>query len=200
MKIIIAYGRKLVSDSVQLIVTSQPGCEVLGCATSIDAISAQVARAGEPVTVIAGARLDDGDAGRLVRRLKGADQTARVVVLITPNELSFARDALRAGAAAACLVDDIHTALPPILRTGEADVVAMSAPLMARILQQDADRLTRREHEIMALLSEGLTNFQISARLGLSQNTVKYYLKTIFQKLEVTSRGAAIAKYVSGEI
>jgi len=58
--------------------------------------------------------------------------------------------------------------------------------------------LTRREHEILGLLVDGLTNFQISARLGLSENTVKYYLKAIYQKLGVNSRGAAIAKYVAG--
>ena len=48
------------------------------------------------------------------------------------------------------------------------------------------------------LLVDGLTNFQISARLGLSENTVKYYLKAIYQKLGVNSRGGAIAKYVAG--
>nr|WP_304504964.1 helix-turn-helix transcriptional regulator [Defluviimonas sediminis] len=68
---------------------------------------------------------------------------------------------------------------------------------MARILADPADRLTKREHEIMALIKEGLTNFQVSARLGLSENTVKYYLKTIYQKLDVPTRTAAIARYLT---
>ncbi|WP_158275516.1 response regulator transcription factor [Maritimibacter sp. 55A14] len=199
MKIVIACSRKLICDSVQLIVASLDGCEVLGQAARLDEAQALIARAGGPVTLIAAARLEDGDVCDLMRACRKAGHRMRTVVLTNANELNFARDALKAGAAAVCLVDDIHSGLPPILQTVEENVVTMSAPLLARILQQDADRLTKREHEIMELLAEGLTNFQISARLGLSQNTVKYYLKAIYQKLDVTSRGAAIASYLAGE-
>jgi len=70
--------------------------------------------------------------------------------------------------------------------------------VMRRLAGERGETLSRREHEILGLLTDGLTNFQVSARLGLSENTVKYYLKAIYQKLEVNSRGAAIAKYVAG--
>lgn len=199
MQIIIACNRKLVSDSVQLIVSSLPDHTVAGQVCRLDDAADLIGGADEPVTLITAARLEDGDAADLIRRNRKAGRQVRTVVLASPNELSFARDALKAGAAAVCLLDDIHTGLPPILQTPGDTMVTMSAALLGKLLQQDASRLTKREHEIMALLSEGLTNFQISARLGLSENTVKYYLKTIYQKLEVTSRGAAIASYLSGE-
>ena len=70
--------------------------------------------------------------------------------------------------------------------------------ILRRLTNENSDTLSRREHEILGLLVDGLTNFQISARLGLSENTVKYYLKAIYQKLDVNSRGGAIAKYVAG--
>jgi DNA-binding NarL/FixJ family response regulator len=51
--------------------------------------------------------------------------------------------------------------------------------------------LTRREVEVLQLLAEGLTNAQIAKRLVLSTLTINTYLRTIYGKLEVTSRSAA---------
>nr|WP_321502065.1 LuxR C-terminal-related transcriptional regulator [uncultured Dethiosulfovibrio sp.] len=62
-----------------------------------------------------------------------------------------------------------------------------------RILQSisgmDAlEGLTLRENDVAILVSEGLSNREIGERLYLSENTVKFYLKSIFQKLEIKSR------------
>lgn len=53
--------------------------------------------------------------------------------------------------------------------------------------------LTSREKEILAWVKEGKNNWEISAILGISQNTVKFHLKNIFQKLNTTNRSQAIA-------
>src|SRR5215470_8564076 len=55
--------------------------------------------------------------------------------------------------------------------------------------------LTDREREIMALVSEGLSNKAIARQLNVSQGTVKVHLHNIFQKLEINNRTvlAAIA-------
>jgi DNA-binding NarL/FixJ family response regulator len=53
--------------------------------------------------------------------------------------------------------------------------------------------LTNREHEILALLADGLGNKQIAARLGISTNTVKTHLELLFEKLGVSSRAEAVA-------
>jgi DNA-binding NarL/FixJ family response regulator len=55
-------------------------------------------------------------------------------------------------------------------------------------------RLTRREREVMALLVRGLTNKGIAREMVISENTVKRYLKSIFEKLDVDSRAAAVAR------
>jgi DNA-binding NarL/FixJ family response regulator len=54
--------------------------------------------------------------------------------------------------------------------------------------------LTPREREVMALLIQGLPNKGIAHELVISENTVKRYLKSIFEKLDVDSRAAAVAK------
>ena len=58
-------------------------------------------------------------------------------------------------------------------------------------------RLTRRERDVMALLVRGLTNKGIAREMVISENTVKRYLKSIFAKLDVDSRAAAVAKVLT---
>ncbi|MCU1648047.1 MAG: alkS [Nocardia sp.] len=50
------------------------------------------------------------------------------------------------------------------------------------------DDLTNREIEIVELVTHGLTNRQIAARVGLSPHTVNFHLRKVFQKLRVQSR------------
>jgi two-component system, LuxR family, response regulator FixJ len=57
--------------------------------------------------------------------------------------------------------------------------------------------LTPRERDVLELLVQGLTNKGIANALVISTNTVKRYLKSIFEKLDVDSRSAATAKAVS---
>jgi len=56
--------------------------------------------------------------------------------------------------------------------------------------------LSDREHEILHWVRSGKTNMEIGMILGISPNTVKNHLKRIFQKLDVTCRAQAVAKYV----
>lgn len=56
------------------------------------------------------------------------------------------------------------------------------------------DQLTEREKEILALLSDGLSDQQIAAELFLSSNTVRWYNRQIYSKLGVSNRTQAIAQ------
>jgi len=55
--------------------------------------------------------------------------------------------------------------------------------------------LSEREHEILHWVKIGKTNFEIGMILSISPNTVKNHLKRIFQKLDVSCRAQAVAKY-----
>jgi NarL family two-component system response regulator LiaR len=52
--------------------------------------------------------------------------------------------------------------------------------------------LTPREAEIMALITQGLTNQEIAAQAYLSINTVKSYIRAAYRKVDVTSRSQAV--------
>jgi len=61
-------------------------------------------------------------------------------------------------------------------------------------------RLNQKELTVLELLSSGMTNEQIANELFLSPNTVKMYLKKIFEKLGVNNRVQAAVKAVSEHI
>ena len=67
---------------------------------------------------------------------------------------------------------------------------AIAAPIPAATI---AEPLSDREREILTLLTEGLPNRLLARRLFVSENTVKWHLKRIYEKLGVSSRAHAVA-------
>jgi RNA polymerase sigma factor (sigma-70 family) len=57
--------------------------------------------------------------------------------------------------------------------------------------------LTNREHQIMCLVSEGLSNKEIGRRLNISDGTIKVHLHHIYEKLEISNRTALAALAIS---
>ncbi len=55
------------------------------------------------------------------------------------------------------------------------------------------EQLSEREREVLALLAQGAANKEIAARLSIAERTVKAHLASIYNKLGVDSRAAAIA-------
>jgi LuxR family maltose regulon positive regulatory protein len=68
----------------------------------------------------------------------------------------------------------------------------ISANAAAADLLHESGGLTERERSVMRLLSAGLSNKEIGRQLNLSDNTVKFHLRNIFAKLNVTTRTAAV--------
>lgn len=60
----------------------------------------------------------------------------------------------------------------------------------------ELDRFTEREREVYDLLVKGMSNKEIADALVITNNTVKRHLKAIFEKLEVHTRAAAIARSI----
>jgi two-component system nitrate/nitrite response regulator NarL len=65
------------------------------------------------------------------------------------------------------------------------------------ITQNALTMLTDREHQIMRLVSEGLSNKEIGRRLNITDGTIKVHLHHIFQKLEINNRTVLAALAIS---
>jgi DNA-binding CsgD family transcriptional regulator len=62
-----------------------------------------------------------------------------------------------------------------------------------------APDLTARQQELLQLVAAGYTNGQIARRLGVAESTVRKHLENIFERLQVTSRTAAVARMMSAD-
>lgn len=197
-RVIVADRQQIVCQGIGSLLSGVEGVALGGFASDLKSLRAALRAETGAVIVVLGVRLADADLTRALEMLHREFPAALVVVVAEEAEFAFIRTAIKAGANSVCMMSQIMTGLPRILGRMTEGHSIIPTDILRRLTADNADTLTRREHEILALLADGLTNFQISARLGLSENTVKYYLKAVYQKLEVNSRGGAIAKYVAG--
>jgi DNA-binding CsgD family transcriptional regulator len=88
-----------------------------------------------------------------------------------------------------CLSEALDTAR----RLGMGPPAAEAAALLARGREHESGRLTPREHEVAALVAEGLSNRQIARRLHLSERTAENHVAHILTKLGFSSRSRVAA-------
>jgi DNA-binding NarL/FixJ family response regulator len=73
-----------------------------------------------------------------------------------------------------------------------ADAILLAAPHEALEETVPVEKLTARESEVLELLAEGLSNKAIAARLGISDQTVKFHVASIGGKLGAANRTDAV--------
>ena len=140
------------------------------------------------------ARLEDVHALNPSCRRRNRDM--RIVVKFHALRPNLVRDAMQAGAWGCFSADDCPETVLNVL-TSVADGRASYPFVDFSLLKDDPfEQLTRREREVLDALSQGWSNMQISSRLGISENTVKYHLKLIYGKLGVANRTTAISQYI----
>ena len=85
-------------------------------------------------------------------------------------------------------------ALPAEEPAPQAATVTATRRHASKTGQPLPETLTERKLEVLALISAGLSNRQIAARLFIAVSTVKSYVNAIFKKLGVQSRTQAVAQ------
>ena len=84
------------------------------------------------------------------------------------------------------------------LERGEAAITRKTAAQLMSGFQsltqqtENLDQLTKREIQLLRWMAEGYSNKAIAEQLFISENTVKYHIRNIFQKLEVQNRTEAV--------
>jgi DNA-binding NarL/FixJ family response regulator len=133
-----------------------------------------------------------------------ADGERQALLLLTDNVEAAARalaalelpawGVLPAGASPA----DVAAALEAVARGLVVMPAAAARGRAARPPENDgqigASTLTTREHEVLVLASEGLSNREIASDLGISDHTVKFHLASIYAKLGASTRTEAVQR------
>ncbi len=121
----------------------------------------------------------------------------RIVLKYPELQARHVRDAIQMGAWGCFAATDPPETLMTVLDSVAQGRVSFPFVDFRSINDDPFERLTRRERDVLDALSKGWTNAQISARLGISPNTVKYHLQLIYNKLGVANRSGAVAQYLS---
>lgn len=131
-----------------------------------------------------------------LRRLCREAPEPAVVVISPPTTGAGVRRTLDAGADAIVFEPELELTLVATLRA-----VASGQSVVPRKLRACVERptLSHREHQVIALVRQGLTNAEIAERLFLAESTIKSHLASIFTKFGVHSRKEAAAVFVDLE-
>jgi DNA-binding NarL/FixJ family response regulator len=136
-----------------------------------------------------------------VRQIKQLNLNTRVLLLSTQEREDNLYEALRAGADGYVLKDIAPNELVEAVRAVARGEVLVQPQLASRLLtrvsrQENAshETLTARELEVLRLLTRGLRNKEIAARLFVSERTVNFHLANIYQKLNVSGRTEALSR------
>lgn len=121
--------------------------------------------------------------------------TPFLALVSTPQE---ARQALRSGARGALSRSAPASAIAPAALAVAAGHWVVDETFAAALLQVGEapvgppSLLSPREQEVLSLLSEGLSNRDVAARLGISRHTAKFHVNAILDKLGATTRTEAV--------
>jgi DNA-binding NarL/FixJ family response regulator len=130
----------------------------------------------------------------------------RILILTTFGLDEYIIDALRAGASGFLLKDaPTHEVVAAVRAVAAGDAV-LSATVTRQLLDQvarrlpapvsrrpdDVDQLTEREHEVLRMLANGLSNHEIATALTISEATVKSHVSHLLGKLGLRDRVQAV--------
>ena len=138
-------------------------------------------------------------------RLRELMPDLQVIMLTVYKDIKMIFQALKAGACGYVLKRaDEREILDAIaeVRAGGAPMTSEVARMVVRSFREEpvaaagTEQLSARENELLALLSEGLSNKEIAGQLNISFATVRTHLMHIYEKLHVRCRTEAAAKYL----
>jgi DNA-binding NarL/FixJ family response regulator len=200
MRVLVVDDHSLFRDGIISLLDAS-GFDVIGQAgNGIEAV--EEALRLRPDLVLLDIHMPEMNGLDALKRIKSAMPETRVVMLTVSEDETFLADAIKLGADGYLLK---HLSAPEFiellegLKRGEAAITRKTTAFLMKQIAQPASRhdkpvtpLSDREIEIIRLLAEGLSNRSVSERLSLSENTIKYHLKNILQKLNVQNRTEAV--------
>ncbi len=203
VKVLLVDDQELVRTGLRGILRSRFGFEIVGELDSGAGVVEAVAEL-EPDVVVMDVRMPGVDGVTATRELRKAGAAPPVLVLTTFEDEEILAGALRAGAAGFLLKGVPAEDLQRAVREVAGGASWLDPAVTGRVLSAyrdgptpvlpgpEADLLTPREREVLALIGQGLSNAEIATRLTLGEGTVKTHIGHIFTKLDLRDRAAAV--------
>jgi DNA-binding NarL/FixJ family response regulator len=204
IRVALVDDQAIVRAGLARILSPPDGFEVVAeCISGREAIERLPAL--RPDVILMDVRMPDLDGITATARLRSSAAGSPVLVLTTFGEDEVLWGAIEAGAAGFVLKDSSAEDLIAAVRAVAGGGAWFDPGVAPRVLERyrrvvapatrDAARLellTEREHDVLCLMARGATNAEIAARLYVAEATVKTHVGSIFAKLGVRDRAAAI--------
>lgn len=203
IKILIADDHLIIRQGLRLILETEHEFEIAGEASD-GAEAIRLCAQLDPHVVLMDLRMPNMDGLTAIEKLRAEQPSVAVVILTTFNEDALLYRGLQAGARGFLLKDTDRSTLFDTIRAASRGETLLKPEIMARLLAQtnlpasgsrsaQTVNLTERELEVLRSVARGERSKEIASQLGISERTVKAHLASIYNKLGVDSRAAAIA-------
>lgn len=201
IKLLIADDHLIIRQGLRLILETEPDFELVGEASD-GAETLSLCKKLKPDVVLMDLRMPNMDGLTAIEKLRAEQPNIAVVILTTFNEDDLMFRGLQAGARGYLLKDTDRATLFDTIRAAARGETLLKPEVMRRVLSQatapkatssDLTNLTDRELEVLDAVARGERSKEIAIQLGISERTVKAHLASIYSKLGVDSRAAAIA-------
>lgn len=192
------------SDSVVKYIDGTPGFRCLGAYSSAEEALIEIPRKN-PKIVLMDINLPRMSGIQCVERLREIAPNIQVVMLTVYEDSDQVFHALAAGACGYLLKSTppskLIEALEEVIRGGSP----MSSHIARKVVQSfkapmktasPTETLSQREQEVLEYLSRGWPYKQIATSMSISMDTVRTYIRRVYEKLHVNSRTEAVVKYL----
>ncbi|KJL24585.1 Transcriptional regulatory protein LiaR [Microbacterium azadirachtae] len=197
LTLLVVDDHPVVRDGIVGMVGSADDITVIGEASD-GAEAVALAQVHAPDVVLMDLRMPRMDGVAALREFSRLGIASRVVVLTTFDADADVLPAIAAGATGYLLKDASRDELLHAIRAAAAGRTVLAPEVASRLVDRvrtpEAALLTPRELEILGLIADGATNRAAGDRLHLSEATVKTHLLSIYGKLGVGDRAAAVAE------
>ena len=203
MKIVIVDDHVLFREGLASILRVEPDIQVVGLAGSVQE-TIDLIKTVESDIILMDFNLPDGTGAEASRRILQEHPRCKIVFLTMSDKDEDMFAAIRSGAKGYLLKNLSPSKLVTSLRAVLMGESAMSRTMTLRLMEEfsrtkesdpkadpSSSKLTSREKDVLVELAAGKTNKEIAHTLIISENTVKYYVHSILEKLNLTDRKEA---------
>ncbi|GAC1402490.1 MAG: response regulator transcription factor [Candidatus Velthaea sp.] len=193
-RLLVIEHHTLIAKALCHFLAVDPSIDIVGDARSI---KAEELRKWRPDLIVLGVDHSTRDIADALALAKETLPEVRICILSSWASPELMQSSLQAGADGFIVKDITRPELENALRAVAAGGSYVDARVAGGVLKRrgggrgDLNELSLREREIIKLIAAGLSNKEISARLVLSEKTIKNHISRIFTKLNVTARTQA---------
>ena len=203
IRLVIVDDHALFREGLASIIGLEADIEVSGLAGSVQE-AVEVVPKLKPDIVLMDFSLPDGTGADATRKVLEKYPDCKIIFLTMSEEDENLFAAIRSGAKGYLLKNMSPSKLVATIRSVQEGESALSRSMTLRLMEElsrtrepenredpSLTNLTRREVDVLRELASGMSNQEIANKLYLSQNTVKYHVHSILEKLNLPDRRAA---------